>query len=179
MVWIITGGRTAGTIGGLPDYAGPLNAKVTGKIELARYTIEKVVFESLPQFYITANLYRPNDSAKHPGILMPMGHWEEGKPAGQRIAANLAVKGFVVLAYDPVGQGERLQAYDQRTRVSLAGGATEQHFMAGAQSILAGALGNGSPYATPNGDRVRLEVAARSISSRLRPFVSGTHRTSR
>src|SRR5688572_9267816 len=80
-------------IGGLPDYNGPLNAKVTGKIELARYTIEKVVFESLPQFYITGNLYRPNDSAKHPGILMPMGHWEEGKPAGQRIAANLALKG--------------------------------------------------------------------------------------
>jgi cephalosporin-C deacetylase-like acetyl esterase len=125
-------------IGGLPDYNGPLNAKVTGRIALPRYTIEKVIFESLPQFYVTANLYRPNDAMKHPGILMPMGHWEEGKPAGQRIAANLALKGFVVLAYDPIGQGERLQAYDARLGASLAGGATEQHFMAGAQSILAG-----------------------------------------
>src|ERR1041385_1629081 len=45
-------------IGGLPDYNGPLNAKVTGKIELPKYTIEKVIFESLPQFYVSANLYR-------------------------------------------------------------------------------------------------------------------------
>src|SRR5437762_1118851 len=126
-------------IGGLPDYNGPLNARVTGKIGLARYSIEKLIFESLPQFYVTANLYRPNDTLRHPGILMPIGHWEEGKPAGQWIAANLALKGFVVLAYDPVGQGERLQAYDQRLGASLAGGSTEQHFLAGAQSILAGA----------------------------------------
>jgi Acetyl xylan esterase (AXE1) len=131
-------GKVLELLGGLPDYNGPLNARVTGKIALSRYTIEKVIFESLPQFYISANLYRPNDASKHPGILMPMGHWEEGKPAGQRIAANLALKGFVVLAFDPVGQGERLQAYDARLGASLAGGATEQHFMAGAQSILAG-----------------------------------------
>jgi hypothetical protein len=48
------------------------------------------------------------------------------------------MKGFVVLAYDPVGQGERQQAYDRRIEASLAGGATDQHFQAGAQSILAG-----------------------------------------
>jgi hypothetical protein len=125
-------------IGGLPDYNGPLNARTTGKITLTRYTIEKVIFESLPQFYVSGNLYRPNDSLKHPGILMPMGHWDEGKPAGQRIAANLALKGFVVLVYDPIGQGERLQAFDPRIGLSLAGGSTEQHFLAGAQSILSG-----------------------------------------
>ena len=30
------------------------------------------------------------------------------------MAANLAAKGFVALAYDPVGLGERMQAYDRR-----------------------------------------------------------------
>ncbi|PYV90973.1 MAG: hypothetical protein DMG05_08535, partial [Acidobacteria bacterium] len=35
-------------IGGLPDYDGSLNARVTGRIERPRYVIEKVVFESLP-----------------------------------------------------------------------------------------------------------------------------------
>ena len=125
-------------IGGLPDYSGPLNARVTGRVERPAYVIEKVIFESLPKFYVTANLYRPKAAGRYPGVLFPMGHWEQGKPAAQRIAANLAMKGFVVLAYDPVGQGERLQVYDKRTGLSLAGGATDQHFLAGAQSILAG-----------------------------------------
>ncbi len=125
-------------IGGLPDYNGPLNAKVTGTIQKPHYTIEKVIFESLPQFYVTANLYRPNAAGHYPGVLFPMGHWDQGKAAAQRIAANLAVKGFVVLAYDPVGQGERFQQYDRRLKASLAGGTTDQHFQAGAQAILAG-----------------------------------------
>src|SRR5581483_11483247 len=42
---------------GLPDYTGPLNARVTGRIEKPGYIIEKVVFESLPRFYVTGNLY--------------------------------------------------------------------------------------------------------------------------
>jgi dienelactone hydrolase len=125
-------------LSGLPDYNGPLNAKVTGRLERSRYTIEKVIFESLPEFYVTANLYLPREGGKHPGVLMPMGHSEEGKLAGQPMAANLAMKGFVVLAYDPVGQGERQQANDRRVEASLVGVATDQHIQAGAQSILAG-----------------------------------------
>ncbi|MSV27508.1 MAG: hypothetical protein EXQ52_02005 [Bryobacterales bacterium] len=125
-------------LGGLPDYNGPLNAKVTGRLEKPRYTIEKVIFESLPQLYVTANLYLPRDGGKHPGILFPLGHWDNGKPAVQRTAANLALKGFAVLVYDPLGQGERQQAYDRRIGGSLAGGSVEQHLMAGGQSVLAG-----------------------------------------
>lgn len=125
-------------LGGLPNYDGPLNARVTGRIDRPRYTIEKVIFESLPQFYVSANLYVPKESGKHPGVLRPMGHWEEGKVREQVMDANLAMKGFVVLTYDPIGQGERQQAYDSRKEVSVIGGSTDQHFQAGAQSILAG-----------------------------------------
>jgi len=125
-------------IGGLPDYNGPLNARVTGRIEKPRYVIEKVIFESLPQYFVTANLYRPRAQGKYPAVLFPLGHWEGGKVAAERIAANLAMKGFVVLAYDPVGQGERQQAYDRRLRAALGGGSTDQHILAGAQSLLAG-----------------------------------------
>jgi len=125
-------------LGGLPNYHGPLNARVTGRIDRPRYTIEKVIFESLPQFYVAANLYLPKEGGKHPGVLRPMGHWEEGKVREQVMDANLAMKGFVVLTYDPIGQGERQQAYDSRVEASLIGGSTDQHFQAGAQSILAG-----------------------------------------
>lgn len=131
-------GKILELLGGLPNYDGPLNARVTGRIDRPRYTIEKVLFESLPQFYVSANLYLPKETGKHPGVLRPMGHWEQGKAREQVIDANLAMKGFVVLTYDPIGQGERQQAYDSRTEGSLIGGSTDQHFQAGAQSILAG-----------------------------------------
>ena len=130
--------RFSQSIGGLPDYAGPLNASVTGRIDHRDYTIEKVIFESLPRLYVTGNVYLPKRAGRHPGILLPLGHWWQGKPAVQVLAANLAMKGFVVLAYDPLGQGERYQAFDRRLGESLAGGSTTQHYMAGGQALLAG-----------------------------------------
>jgi cephalosporin-C deacetylase-like acetyl esterase len=125
-------------IGGLPDYGGPLNPRTTGSIQGENYTIEKVIFESLPSFYVTANLYRPNGAGHYPGVLLQAGHTQEGKPEGQRLAANLALKGFVVLAFDPVGQGEREQTYDRRVDRALAGWSVPEHIQAGAQSILIG-----------------------------------------
>jgi cephalosporin-C deacetylase-like acetyl esterase len=125
-------------IGGLPDYSGPLNAKVTGRIDKQKYIIEKVVFESLPHLYVTGNIYRPNKSGRYPGVLIQLGHWDQGKVAEQRLAANFALKGFVAFACDPIGQGERIQAYDRRVGATLGGWSTEEHFQAGAQSLLAG-----------------------------------------
>src|SRR5262249_32509484 len=92
-------------LGGLPAYSGPLNPRVTGRLQSDTHTIEKVIFESLPGFYITANLYRPNAPGRYPAILVPSGHTQEGKPETQIVAANLAAKGFIALAYDPIGQG--------------------------------------------------------------------------
>ncbi len=130
--------RILALIGGLPDYHGSLNARVTKTTKREGFSIDHVLFESLPGYFVTANLYRPDTPGKHPAILMSMGHWDSGKAAGQLLSSNLARKGFVVLAYDPVGQGERQQAYDARFGRSLIGGPTEQHFSNGAAAILMG-----------------------------------------
>lgn len=130
--------RILSLIGGLPDYRGPLNARVTKTTNREGFAIDHVLFESLPGYFVTANLYRPDRPGRHPAILMSMGHWDSGKAAGQLLSANLARKGFVVLAYDPVGQGERQQAFDKRFGRSLIGGPTEQHFSNGAAAILMG-----------------------------------------
>jgi dienelactone hydrolase len=130
--------RILSLIGGLPEYHGPLNARVTKTTRRDGFIIDHVLFESLPNYYVTANLYRPDSPGRHPAILMSMGHWDSGKAAGQLLSSNLARKGFVVLAYDPVGQGERQQAYDKRTGRSLIGGPTDQHFLNGAAAILLG-----------------------------------------
>jgi cephalosporin-C deacetylase-like acetyl esterase len=125
-------------LGGLPDYNGPLNASVTGRLEAESYVIEKVIFESLPGFFVTANLYRPNRPGRYPAVLLQSGHTQEGKPEPQRLAANLALKGFVSLAFDPVGQGEREQTYDRQVDAPLAGWSVNEHIQAGAQSLLIG-----------------------------------------
>lgn len=125
-------------LGGLPDYSGPLNPRITGRIEAGSYTIEKVILESLPGFFVTANLYRPNKPGRYPAVLVQSGHTQEGKPEPQRLAANLALKGFVVLAFDPIGQGEREQTYDWQLDAPAAGWSVNEHLQAGAQCILIG-----------------------------------------
>ena len=130
--------RVLSLLGGLPDYRGPLNARVTRSTSREGFTIDHVLFESLPDYYVTANLYLPRSPGRHPAVIMSMGHWDSGKAAGQLLSSHLARKGFVVLAYDPSGQGERQQAFDPRLGRSLIGGPTEQHFSNGAAAILMG-----------------------------------------
>ncbi len=125
-------------LGGLPDYSGPLNPRIIGHLQNESYTIEKVIFESLPGYFVTANLYRPNQPGRYPGILLQCGHTQEGKPEPQRLATNLALKGFVSLAFDPVGQGEREQTYNRDLGGVSAGWSVNEHLHAGAQSILVG-----------------------------------------
>jgi cephalosporin-C deacetylase-like acetyl esterase len=125
-------------MGGLPDYRGPLNARMTGQIRTESYTIEKLIYESLPGFYVTANLYRPNAPGRYPAVLMQSGHTQEGKPEDQRMAANLALKGFVVLCFDPIGQGEREQTYSRQLDLPLAGWSVPEHIIMDAQAQLIG-----------------------------------------
>lgn len=125
-------------IGGIPEHKDRLRSAVTGTLKQPGYRIEKLWFESAPGYPVTANLYLPEKPGKHPAILYSMGHWDVAKAFAYSIAGNLALKGFVVLVYDPVGQGERLQAFETRTGASLRGGATAQHIQDGARAMLNG-----------------------------------------
>ncbi len=126
------------SIGGLPATRTPLNAKVTGKLMNPSYTMEKVVFESLPHFYVTANLYLPKTPGRHPAVLVQAGHTTLGKTETHQLSANLAAKGFVALTFDPIGLGERIQALDPRTRRHAGGCCANEHLQAGAQAALIG-----------------------------------------
>ena len=125
-------------MGGLPDYKGPLDARVTGELHASSYTIEKVIYQSLPGLYVTADVYRPNRPGRYPAVLLQAGHTQEGKPEDQRMAANLAMKGFVVLCFDPIGQGEREQTYSPQLDAPLAGWSVPEHIQMGAQTMLLG-----------------------------------------
>ncbi|MGH9433664.1 MAG: acetylxylan esterase, partial [Terriglobia bacterium] len=130
-IWELIGGPLEKT---------PLNARVTGKINRGLYRIEKVIFESLPKVYVTANLYIPaSGKSPFPAVLAPLGHTDDGKAyrSYQYLYQNLARKGYVVLAFDPYGQGERFQYIDGQTGRSRYG-TTGEHSQAGRPLILLG-----------------------------------------
>jgi cephalosporin-C deacetylase-like acetyl esterase len=126
-------------IGGLPGERAPLNAHIVGEVERDGYVIRKVIFESLPEFYVTANLYVPTvGKPPYPAVLSPCGHSENGKAYDvyQHLFLGLVKRGYVVLTYDPQGQGERIQYWDflaNRRRFEF-----NQHGMAGIQEYLLG-----------------------------------------
>jgi cephalosporin-C deacetylase-like acetyl esterase len=119
----------------------PLNPHITGIVEREGYRIEKLTFESRPRLYVTTNLYLPGRTGRRPAILAPLGHSTNGKawPSYQRLFSNLARKGYVVLAYDPFGQGERIEYPGSRAGQStIEGGGTGEHEYAGRRLILLG-----------------------------------------
>lgn len=130
----------ARTIFGPEPERNPLNAKVMKTVEREQYRIENVVFESRPGFWVTANLYLPKGySEKRPGVVGTCGHSLNGKAAEayQGFAQGLARQGYVVLIYDPIGQGERFQYLRSDLKSRLNGGVGE-HIQMGNQQTLVG-----------------------------------------
>ncbi len=131
--------KLAQSFGPLPERT-PLNARVTGRLEREAYVVEKVIYESRPGFPVTADLYVPRrGKGPFPCVLGACGHAAEGKacPAYQAFAQTLAAKGFLVLLYDPVSQGERLQ-YPGDEGKAQPKGCCQEHNMMGNQMRLFG-----------------------------------------
>lgn len=119
----------------------PLNAQITGTLKRDNFTVEKIVFESQPGFYVTSCLFLPKKRQKPaPAVIYVSGHTDLGfrSDVYQRIILNLVDKGFIVFAFDPIGQGERLQYVDPETGKPKAGGPTTEHSYAGVQTLLTG-----------------------------------------
>jgi len=126
-------------MGPLPEKT-PLNARVTGVIKKEDYRVEKVIYESIPGYFVTAALFLPQKrKGKAPAIIYASGHTANGfrSETYQHIIINLVKKGFVVLAIDPVGQGERLQYYNE-TEGKSRFGSTVEHSYPGAQCYISG-----------------------------------------
>ena len=95
-------------IGTMPERT-PLNARTVATLKRDGYTIEKVVFESMPGIFVTANLFIPDGSGRRPTVVMSCGHANEGKDCDTYLRACViaAKRGFVAFMFDPYYQGER------------------------------------------------------------------------
>ena len=92
----------------------PLEYKEYGKpIKMDGYTIKRVSYLGAPGRYVSGNLYIPDGKGPFPAVISVHGHWVQGRLA-ERVQTRghaLAKLGFVVLAVDAFGSGERSQVY--------------------------------------------------------------------
>jgi len=122
----------------------PLNAKITGIVRKDNFRVENIIFESMPGFYVTSSLFIPNGikkSNKAPAVIYCSGHSSEAYRCDvyQHILLNLVNKGFVVFAFDPIGQGERKQYFDtEEGKIIVGGSSTKEHSYPGSQLFLTG-----------------------------------------
>src|SRR5690348_14404117 len=94
----------------------PLNAQIFGRLERGGYSVEKVLLETYPGFYLGGNLYRPlGKQGPFPAIVTPHGHWPYGRLENSAEVSvpgrciNLARQGYVVFSYDMVGYNDTNQ----------------------------------------------------------------------
>jgi len=128
-------------IHGLPE-RNPLNPVIVKSFKREGYKVENLMFESQPDFWVTGNLYIPAlGSGPFPGIISPCGHSSlaRGYPEYQSAYVHFARNGFVVLAYDPIGQGERRYFWNPMTHADELGGpVTWNHSLPGQLLLLLG-----------------------------------------
>ncbi|MFH1824363.1 MAG: prolyl oligopeptidase family serine peptidase [Candidatus Firestonebacteria bacterium] len=102
-----------------------------------------MIYKSIKKtkIFVTSNLYIPkNLIRKAPGILFVCGHTKEAKayPEYQKVCIDLVLNGFVVLVIDPLGQGERMQYCNPKTKKRDVEWGTTEHSYAGFQCIICG-----------------------------------------
>lgn len=97
-------------LGSLPREPAPLEARTIGELRHPDYRIEKVVFQTQPDVWVSSTLYVPVPAmGRLPTVLAVHGHWPWARrdPVVQARCLGLVKLGFVVLAVDAFGAGER------------------------------------------------------------------------
>jgi dienelactone hydrolase len=96
-------------IGEFPTKACELEPRIIGRLKRDGYTIEKLVLQSRPNVWVTTTAYIPEAKEKVPAVLVVHGHWPWARrdPVVQSRCVGLSKLGFLVLAVDAFGAGER------------------------------------------------------------------------
>ena len=123
---------------GFETAVGPVVSVSSGIVPDDGFAIERIRYQSLPGYWVTANVLIPNGPGPHPAVIIQPGHGVDGKIGNHGFASNLARAGFVVLNLDIVGEGERSQYFDPQIGASRVGRPTGEHSMAFGQSLPTG-----------------------------------------
>ena len=95
--------------GRFPTEKCALEPRVLGELQRGDYRVEKLLFQTRPGIWMTANAYVPAGVGRRPAVLCVHGHWRGAKqdPVVQSRCIGLARLGFFVLVVDAFGAGER------------------------------------------------------------------------
>lgn len=99
----------------LPAKRQAPRAVLSGKQTFDGFTVENVLLETKPGYWLGGNIYRPLKTGKHPAIVSPHGHWKAGRLEQTEIGnipargAMMARMGMVVFNYDMVGYNDTKQ----------------------------------------------------------------------
>ena len=116
-------------MGAKVNHSVPLDVEYTRTIDMGDYTIRCLSYQSTPGVRVTGNLYIPKGEGPFPAVINMHGHWAEGRLAArvQQRGHLLARCGYVVLAVDAFGTGERCPEHGVFTsHGGLLGGAAFQ-----------------------------------------------------
>lgn len=94
----------------------PLNPRFVSRMVRGDYSIENVLLETFPGYFLGGNLYRPlGRKGKFPGVLLAHGHARNGRLENTPLASppsfgiSMARQGYVVFSYDMVGWNDTKQ----------------------------------------------------------------------
>ncbi len=113
-------------MGAMPEKPCDLEPKIIGTLKRKGYHIEKLIFQSRPDVWVTASAYVPEGEGTRPAVLCLHGHWPWARrdPVVQARCLGLVHLGFFVLAVDAFGAGERYTRPDRGTYHGALLGAT-------------------------------------------------------
>jgi dienelactone hydrolase len=104
-------------MGPVPEKPCSLEPQFQGVLKREGYRIEKLIFQSRSDVWVTANAYvpelrsltQPGSPRRLPAVLVVHGHWALARrdPVVQARCLGLVKLGFFVLAIDAFGSGER------------------------------------------------------------------------
>ena len=163
------------SVGPFPEKTA-LNARVLRTLEKDHYRVEHIIYESQPEFFVTASMFIPKGLKKKdkaPAVIYCSGHSNDGyrSKVYQHVILNLVRKGFIVFAFDPVGQGERLEYFDPQKNGSSVGGPTSEHSYPGTQAFITGS--SQARYMTWDGIRAVDYLLTRSEVDPARIGITG------
>ena len=95
--------------GGFPKEKCELKPRILGMEKRDGYRVERIMFQTMPDVWMTANAYVPDGMSQRPTVLCVHGHWSGAKQdrTVQARCIGLAKLGFFALAVDALGAGER------------------------------------------------------------------------
>src|SRR5262249_27291361 len=97
-------------MGPAPEKPGDLAPRIVGTLKREGYRIEKLLFQSRPDVWVTRSLYAAVPRERQAAaVLVVQGHWRWARrdPVVQARCLGLVKLGFVALAVDAFSAGER------------------------------------------------------------------------